>query len=283
MAERHQREADRIQTAGEMMMIDLFLRIAADQNVTEWVGLGTARLEGLATSYSNFTTSYLDNQLAILSPAPPALPPPDLSWVRKNIDEWLPSSMVEVNGRVDAGDAIQDILTETTPKIERQVSAFINEVEARTVERALADTEDFWTFDMNRPSAAQVREIGLPLAPNGINVQAGIAELEKYANTPLGSRYPISRSTGKRLRYMIQPQIGACGFCIVRADRLYSVDVLHGARVRSHTHCRCGWRIVTSNEAHTFDSVLRGSKATDIIDRRASPNPNVPVEGDLQP
>lgn len=258
-------------TATEFIMIDLMMRLGPEAtSVTDWMTFAPLRLETAAEQYAQLATSYLDTQFAILSPAPPTVPPPDLSWVRDNIDTWLPAPMVEAAGRIADGENVTEVLNDIAPQVSREVTAFGNEVEARTVEDGLNNVGEVWTFDGNRP---------MPLEMD--RIKAGIIEAEKYANSFRSSGYPLSKKEGKRLRIQIMPQIGACGFCIVRADRLYTVNVLQGSHVRSHNYCRCGWRIVTKDEANTFESALSGGRYKAVIDRRSSPDPNVPVQGDL--
>lgn len=229
----------------ELLLLDLMMRIGPEANVTEWTALASSRMEAGAARYADLAMSYTRTQLAILSPAPPRLPPPDLSWVSDDLDRWLPAPMIEVAGRAGAGEDIREVLVEIRPKLRREVSAFVNEVEARTVNEALDDVEDFLVFDDQRPTAAELADL-----------EAGITAAEQYAN----AGYPVHKVNGQKMQIMILPQIGACGFCVTRADQLYSHAVLHGKRIRSHTACRCDWRYVTQTEANTFEPVLGGGR-----------------------
>jgi hypothetical protein len=264
MAGRHQAESDRMATATEYVLLDLFFRMGEEHNITDWTGAAELRLEAAASAYADLTTSYLDAQMAVLSPDPPLMPNADLSWVPDDLNEWLPSTMVEVNARVGRGEDLNAVLSDVGPTVTRQTTAFMNEVEARTVEQALANTPEFLAFDSERPADI-----------TGIDVQGGIAAAEAYAN----AGYPVTKTSGRHVQIQILPQAGACGFCEIRADRLYSTAVLHGDQIRSHNYCRCDWRVVSPTESQTWQPVMGGGEWQKVIDRRSQPNPNVPSEG----
>src|SRR5262245_40067720 len=125
-ARAHQRASDRMATAIEFLLFDLMMRLGAEADVREWTRLSTLRLETAAEQYANLATSYLDTQLKILSPAPPDVPEPDLSWVPADLEEWVPTPMIEVAARIRDGEPVDTVLNEIRPKISREVSAFVN-------------------------------------------------------------------------------------------------------------------------------------------------------------
>lgn len=75
--------------------------------------------------------------------------------------------------------------------------------------------------------------------------------------------------TGEPLRWKRIPEPGACGWCRVVADRLYSADFAGDW----HTDCHCDWRMVTAAESNGWKPEYRGDSWRDVIKERADPDP----------
>jgi hypothetical protein len=81
--------------------------------------------------------------------------------------------------------------------------------------------------------------------------------------------YNTHWSTSEPLRWKRIPEAGACGWCRVVADRLYSAEFPG----EWHTDCNCDWRMVTMAESNDWKPELRGDDWRDLITERADPDP----------
>ena len=84
--------------------------------------------------------------------------------------------------------------------------------------------------------------------------------------------YPTFKTTGQQIMYTRVLQAGACGWCRVVADRMYSAESFNRARSGSwHTKCRCTWRMATASEAQQFQPNYNQGDWAHVIDRRFDP------------
>jgi hypothetical protein len=78
------------------------------------------------------------------------------------------------------------------------------------------------------------------------------------------------RQVGRSLNAMKIPQGSACGFCIQGAAHPWHVSLSgSGSSMKSHNFCRCGWRLMASDEKFT-------PRMEAPIDKRATPEGDTP-------
>ena len=84
--------------------------------------------------------------------------------------------------------------------------------------------------------------------------------------------YPLFKTTGQQVMYTRVLQAGACGWCRVVADRMYSAASFNRAQSGSwHTKCRCTWRMATPTEAAEFQPSLNEGEWAGVIGQPFNP------------
>lgn len=69
----------------------------------------------------------------------------------------------------------------------------------------------------------------------------------------------------KTLEWQRVPRLGACGWCQVVADRLYSADGRFKSKAEWHTGCRCEWVFVSDPDAVAHEiGRFRGASRVDV-------------------
>jgi hypothetical protein len=109
------------------------------------------------------------------------------------------------------------------------------------------------------PSEARQRAAGY--AGDLMTAEARVTERAAATAT-----YRQHWDTRAPLKYRRILEGGACGWCRVVADRLYSAD----DSGKWHAHCRCTWRLITPAEAEAHEPKFTGDRWKDVINERAT-------------
>jgi hypothetical protein len=97
-------------------------------------------------------------------------------------------------------------------------------------------------------------------------VQTEVRATERTAAT---RAYSTHWDSGEPLSWKRVPEVGACGWCRVVADRLYSAEFTG----EWHADCHCDWRMVTAAESSGWTPTLGRDGWRDVINDRADPDP----------
>jgi hypothetical protein len=93
-----------------------------------------------------------------------------------------------------------------------------------------------------------------------------VAEVRATERVAAADSYRKHWDSGEPLKYKRILEVGACGWCKIIADRLYSAD----DEGDWHTHCHCIWRTVTPAEAGAHSPKYSKDQWRDVIDERST-------------
>lgn len=258
LADTYQQAISDIQIAAEQAAIDAWFATDsfAGEDEDRWtVPFWTLTLAA-TTAVAFATRAYLQQIGAVTGYMLP-LPMPDLSWVREDFDNWATSPMVRSRWLVSEGTLPPDAMQDASERVSKLVSSVTREAEQRTLQEILGSVqwEISWTVE-DGPDTVLFPQTEAELAR---------AAAEARAN---GARV---KQRGKGTKFKRIPQAGACGWCLVVADRLYSAAARDNHPTGQwHVHCHCTWREVTSKEAKAFKPRYEGGEWRTVVEQRAS-------------
>lgn len=236
LADRYQQAFSRVQIAAEQAAQDawFFLNSFSGDDEEEWFILLWPILLGAAQAAAGITTQYLQWQLD-LEEIPVTLEVPDLDWLEDDFDVWKDSPMVAARAAVSEMSP-NEAVTAAATRVSTVISAAMRETEQRSLNQMIEQLGEI-EFDIE----VEVEEVEEP-----------------------------QRREAPSVKFRRVPQQGACGFCRVAADRLYSQKARDDHPLGAwHTYCRCTWRKVTESEASRWEQRYAGGRWRDVIDERA--------------
>lgn len=247
LADRYQVGFSRTQIAAEAAAVDAWLAFDsfAGDDEDEWRETFWMLTYLAASQINSMARVYLSRQLDAFGVGLPDGYPlsPEMGWFEEDFDRWATSPMVRsrwlVSEGMDAQDAIGDAAT--------RVATLSSSVTRVAEEHAIRDLSDI----------LQISEFGFEL------------EVEIV---PEQERSGLPRHDGRpRLRYRRITQQGACGFCRVAADRLYTEKAKEAHPFGNfHAMCRCTWRLTTEKEVQRWEPRYGGGEWRSVIKERAT-------------
>lgn len=239
LADAYQQAFSRVQIAAEQSAQDAWYSFDsfAGEDEDEWSEVFWEIVLGAALVASGLVVNYMRWQLDVEG-IDVELPDPDLDWFEEDFDVWRLSPMVAsrigVAGAVDPREAMRLGAT----RVVEVTNAAIREAEQRSLNQI-------------------IESLGQ------IEVEVEFTEVEEGE--------PRRQKQRQKFAYRRIPQQGACGWCEVVADRLYTEKAKKNHPLGAwHDYCRCTWRKVTADEAAKFEPRLAGSAWKSVIDRRAN-------------
>lgn len=243
LAQAYQSAFASIQVAAERAAMETWYQFGsfAGEDEEAWSEALWAIVVGAATAASYTTLSYVEAQWRAEG-LDVTLPEPDLDWLEDDFKVWHLSPMVAARIAVSRGATPQAAMSAAATRVTDVTTAVLRQVEQQALDTFLDSIGEI-QVDVD------YTEVDPTVAPKG------------KADKP-------------RVRWKRVTSPGACGFCVVTADRLYSGR----AQKRSplgpwHNYCRCTWRKVTEREAAAFEPSLSGGEWKDVIERRFDPQP----------
>lgn len=236
LADRYQQAYSRIQIATEQSAIDLWYTFDsfAGDDEDEWNELFYALIAGAALAGAGLMSAYLQAQFDALGLGL-EVPSAEIDWLADDFDGWAHSPMLAARVAISEGDDPVGAMAAAATRVSVLSTSAIREAE----QRALNDFLDGLTLE----TEFEYTEVD---ADGGETTQ----------------KAPI--------RFRRITQDGACGFCRVTADRLYSEKARDASPLGSwHTFCRCTWRQVTPKEAAAWKPQYGGGEWRSVIEERA--------------
>ena len=258
MAAQYQQSISRVHIAAEAAAVDAWYQYDSFQGEDEegWNATFWAIVLAASTSVSAISRAYLQNQLAYTGYAAP-LPSPDLGWLDEDFSNYNLSPMVAARWRVSEGEDGSTAMVYGAQRAEKLLSAVVREAEQQTFEQMVRSQvfEVSWEFEVDDRAPTI-------LFPDSQD------RADQLAATQMAEGRNMKRR-GRDVKYKRIPQAGACGWCRVVADRLYSVKAKEASPLGAwHTYCRCTWRQVTAQEAAAFTPRYGDGEWRTVIDER---------------
>lgn len=245
MADAYQQAFSRIQIAAEQAAQDAWYALdsySSDQD-EEWEAAFWLIMSAAALAAATLAVTYMQRQFDAEG-IPVVLALPSLDWFQDDFNDWKLSPMVAA--RINRADGLtrEEAMTRGAERVSKLSTAAIRQAE----QRALAD----FLADLKFEGEVELTQVPISRRQTRQRADTRVAEVVKF----------------KRVT-----QQGACGFCEVIADKLYTAP---GAAALSpktlmgawHNYCRCSWRKVTVREAEEFRPRLSGGEWRERITRR---------------
>ena len=253
LAAAHQQGFSAIQTAAEAAATSAWMQNPDVDDEDGWSARFWLIVFGAATASSSQTREYLQQQLDYLGLAA-RLPEPDLSWVRDDFDAWAVSPLVRARILLSEGAAFTDAAQDAATRVSKLTSAISRTAEQTTLDQ-MFDSPAFeysWEFVDERP-------------PGVFNIRS-LDEVGTLVDRVSADGYRVTQRYGSPKRWIRVTQGGACGWCRVVADSVYS-DRAKDRGSQWHTFCRCTWRLAAPSEANEFTPQHRGDWRSVIHER----------------
>ena len=250
LAAAYQTAQYRISTSAEQASLRLWRqqRPLTDADMTSWMLSWNALLSGYAAQQAALTRAYANASLSrfgtSLSSVSTITPYPT------SVDAWLGSDQ----GRL-APASLRDAAARARDAIE---SGSGTVTDAALVDRLAylhsPVVKQRWTVSTGVDFDTALEDVGSFVSGQAYNAGRDVESLlMDAANWP-------SFKNGTAMLYKRVPQAGACGWCLLVATRLWSLETKKRAEKRPfHASCRCSWALVTYDEASAYSSELGAS------------------------
>lgn len=238
LASAYQQSVSRIAIASEMAAIDSWY--AHDSYVSDddddWSAAFWVIVLGAATAISALTREYVQN-IGAYTGIMASLPSPDLSWLENDFENYYISPAVHARWLVGDGMDRTTAIRMSADRVAKLTSAVTRETELRAFEQMVRSQvfQVSWEYELDDRNP-------VPLFP---------ATMEEADALAARSEHRVKRTKDPKFKRV--PQVDACGWCRVVADRIYSLEAKERSPLGAwHNFCRCTWRKVTSAEAASF-------------------------------
>lgn len=256
LAATYQQGVSDIQIAAELAAIDAWFSFDSFDGSREaaWDSIFWPLILSSGTATAELTRAYLETQSAYVGVMLP-LPQVDIEgWLAEDYKSWSTSPLIRARWLISLGENVDDAFNDAAERASKLVSNSIRQAEQETF-RQMVDSIEWelsWEYDDERPDA--------PIFPGSEPELYAAIATEEAEGRPLSP----SKTQFKRIT-----QAGACGFCRVVADKLYSPKAQQNRPTGSwHGYCRCTWRRVTPTEAQRFAPRYDESRWKSVIKER---------------
>lgn len=239
LADAYQQSFSRVQIAAERAAQDAWLSFDsfAGDDEDRWSEAFWAILFAAAATASALAARYMQWQLDVEG-IPVQVPDPDLDWLSEDFDVWHTSPMIAARVAISKGADPVEAMGAAATQVTVLANAAIREAEQRSLDQiidGLFDLEVDVTYEEVDPTASREQAQARP------------------------------RAAFRRI-----PQDGACGWCRVVADRIYSAKAKKNHPLGAwHNYCRCTWRKVTAQEASEWKPRYVGGEWKSVVQERA--------------
>jgi hypothetical protein len=178
-------------------------------------------------------------------------------------DEWTATATPVVQGMQEAVIGLAAGYTAAQLELflpDRRISPALD-----VADRVLVDRSTSW---LSSPVLRERKLLADGLDPIAARRQAAgyagdlfVAEARVTERAAATATYQQHWKTRQPLKYKRIVESGACGWCRVVADRLYSAD----DSGKWHKHCRCTWRLITPDEASAHEPQYDNDRWRDVI------------------
>ena len=257
LAAAHQQGFSAIQIAAETAATSAWLQNPDVSDEDGWSAKFWLIVFGAATAAAMQTREYLQRQMDYLGLAA-RLPAPDLSWVREDFDGWATSPQVRARILLSEGMRYTDAAQNAATRVSKLTSAITRTAEQTTLDQMFESPAFEYSVEF------------IDERPDGVFVIQSPDDLDAAAKQAMADGYQLTTRDRSPKRWIRVTQGGACGFCRVTADRVYS-DRAKGRGSQWHTYCRCTWRLASPTEAREF-TPQHGGDWESVIEERANAN-----------
>lgn len=252
-AARYQQAYSSLAIAAEAAAVDAWLA-SNTLNDDDWLPFYWVIVLGSASQAADLAAAYTDAQLDVLTAwRPPSVPVADLGWLEPDFAAWGATPTAHARWLVSEGMTADQAIVETADKVSRQMTSVLRAAENNAIDQILNEADEFLVWD----------EVA---APDDVVFDG--RSLEAFMQDAAAQGYRTTKRTRQAMAWRRIPQGGACGWCRVVADRLYT-DASARAGRAWHNYCRCTWRLVTPDESREWKPTLAGDAWREVIKERA--------------
>jgi hypothetical protein len=237
----------RISTAAEQASLRLWRqqRPLTDGDMTSWMLSWNALLAGYAAQQAGLTRAYANASLSRFGTSLPGVGA--VEPFPTSVDEWLssPQGRVAPVSLRDAAQRARDAIGSGSGTV--QDAALVN----RLAYLHSPVVKQRWNVSEGVDFDAALEDVGSFVSGQAYNAGRDVESLlMDAANWP-------SFKNGTAMLYKRVPQAGACGWCLLVATRLWSLEAKNNAEKKPfHVACRCAWTLVTYGEARAYSDEL---------------------------
>lgn len=239
LADAYQQGFSRIQIAAEAAAIDAWYSLDSfdSDDEEEWNAALWLIVSGAALAAAALVTGYIQRQFEA-DGISVVVPDPNLEWLEGDFDVWKASTGAAARIGISQGLDPRQAMEAGATRVSKLMSAAIRESEQRALDDFIESLGDF-------------------------DVEVTYTEVDAPGE-------PRRRPGKVQAKWRRITQQGACGWCEVVADRIYSQKAKDAHPLGPfHNYCRCTWRKLTDREVKAFEPRLAGGEWRGVIDRRS--------------